>query len=395
MSAAQPVRDRYFDLLRVLAIIRVSVFHFFPYAVLELAFPSMGVMFALAGSLMANSLDRAPVLTVVRGRMRRLLPALWVLAAILVPVMFLVGWERQAPLWHLIAWIVPIANPPASGFGFEAAEVLWYLVTYFWLVLASPLLYRLYRKARLFTVLLPLAVLALVSVHPLWPAEAIEEVGVDLLTFASCWILGFAHRDGTLRRISGRLIGVLAVGCVAGALAWGHSGVKEIPLAYAIYNLGFVLALLRWQPDMSWLARRSGLSSWVSMINARAVTIYLWNNVAIALCYPVGDALEVWRLGSFFEVGYLTIAVALLVNAVLMFGWVEDLAARRRARFLPWPAVPSAPPPTFRSTAKVPNHEPETMPRMVLAAGTAHAETSIFRAPRHAATRRDPRGRGR
>ncbi|HWS38559.1 MAG TPA: acyltransferase [Actinoplanes sp.] len=390
MSAPQPVRDRYFDLLRVLAIIRVSVFHFFPYAILELVFPSMGVMFALAGSLMANSLDRGPALRVVRGRMRRLLPALWVLAAILVPVMFLVGWERNAPLWHLIAWIVPIADPPASGFGFEAAEVLWYLVTYFWLVLASPLVYRLYRRARLVTVLLPLGLLLLVQLHPVWPAEAIEEVGLDLLTFAACWILGFAHRDGTLRRIPGRLVGVLAVACVGVSLAWGQSEIKEIPLAYAVYNLGFVLALLRWQPDMSWLARRRGLNAWVSMINARAVTVYLWNNVAIALCYPVGDALEVWRLGSFFELGYVAIALGLLVDAVLLFGWVEDLAARRRPRFLPWPGTraPAPPPVTVRSTAKVPGHEPPTMPRMVLAANTARAETSIFRAPRHAARTR-------
>ncbi|SDT51834.1 acyltransferase family protein [Actinoplanes derwentensis] len=392
MLEPQPVRDRYFDLLRVLAIIRVSVFHFFPYAVLELAFPSMGVMFALAGSLMANSLNRGSVTSVVRGRMRRLLPALWVLAAILVPVMFLVGWERKAPLWHLIAWIVPIANPPASGFGFEAAEVLWYLVTYFWLVLASPLLYWLYRRARLLTVALPLAVLAVVTVFPIWPAPAIEEVGVDLLTFATCWILGFAHRDGTLRRIPAWLIGVLAVGCVALALAWGHSGVKEIPLAYAVYNAGFVLALLRWKPDMAWLARRRGLSSWVALINARAVTIYLWNNVAIALCYPVGDALEVWRLGRFFEIGYVATALALLADAVLLFGWVEDLAARRRPRFLPWPhSGPTPAAPRVRSTAKVPDHEPPTMPRMVLSANTAHAETTIFRPPRHAAPHHDRR----
>ena len=37
-------RDRYFDTLRTLAIIRVVVFHAFPVAALELVFPSMGVM---------------------------------------------------------------------------------------------------------------------------------------------------------------------------------------------------------------------------------------------------------------------------------------------------------------------------------------------------------------
>ncbi|GIM94947.1 acyltransferase family protein [Paractinoplanes toevensis] len=344
---AQPTRDRYFDLLRVLAIGRVSVFHMFPFVVLELAFPSMGVMFALAGSLMANSLSKQPnPLRVIYGRVRRLLPALWALAAVVVPAMFLVGWENKPPLWHLITWLIPFADPPSSTFGLQAAEVLWYLVTYLWLVLLSPVLLWLYQRARLATVLLPIALMAALTVWPIWPAPAVEEVGTDLLVFAACWIIGFAHRDGTLRRIPAMVVIPVAVACVAGGLYWSHThpdagGLKYIPVAYAFYNVGFVLALLRWSPSMQWLERRPGLTKWVSLINARAVTIYLWNNIAIAFCFAVGDVFEVWRLGRFFEVGYAVIALVLLANAVLMFGWVEDLAARRKPRFLPWPASAS------------------------------------------------------
>ncbi|GAA2632614.1 acyltransferase family protein [Paractinoplanes durhamensis] len=340
---AQPTRDRYFDLLRVLAIVRVSVFHMFPFVVLELAFPSMGVMFALAGSLMANSLMKQPhPLKVIRGRVRRLLPALWVLAAVIVPAMFLVGWEQKPALWHLVTWLVPFADPPSSTFGMQAAEVLWYLVTYLWLVLLSPIMLWMYRRARLVTILLPIAAMAALTVWPIWPADAIEEVVTDVLVFAACWIIGFAHRDGTLRRIPAMVVIPIAAACVGGGLYWSHThpdagGLKYIPVAYAIYNVGFVLALLRWSPSMEWLGRRQGLTKWVSLINSRAVTIYLWNNVAIALCYPVGDALEVWRLGKYFEIGYVAIALGLLCNAVLIFGWVEDLAAKRKPRFLPWP----------------------------------------------------------
>ncbi len=335
-------RDRYFDLLRVLAIVRVSVFHMFPFVVLELAFPSMGVMFALGGSLMANSLMRQGAGRVIFGRVRRLLPALWVLGAVVVPAMFLVGWEQRPALWHLVAWIVPFADPPSSTFGGQAAEVLWYLVTYLWLVALSPVMLWVYRRARLVTIVAP--IVALLAM-PLIPVDAVQEVGTDLLTFAACWMLGFAHRDGSLRRIPGFLVAILGASFVAGGLAWSHmhpdaGGIKYIPIAYAVYNAGFVIVLLRWRPRMEWLIKRTGLDSWVSLINSRAVTIYLWNNVAIALCYPVGDALEVWRFGKYFEVGYVTIALALLANAVLIFGWVEDLAARRRLRFLPWPSRP-------------------------------------------------------
>ena len=133
-------RDRYFDTLRAVAIVRVVLFHAFPVAALELVFPSMGVMFALGGSLMVRSLDRSAS-RAVRNRVRRLLPALWVMALVLVPLMIQRGW-RDRPSWpHLLLWVLPVADPPASEFGYPAAGVLWYLVTYLWLVLLSPLLY--------------------------------------------------------------------------------------------------------------------------------------------------------------------------------------------------------------------------------------------------------------
>lgn len=43
-------RDRYLDLLRAVALVRVVVYHLFGWAWLTILFPSMGVMFALAGS---------------------------------------------------------------------------------------------------------------------------------------------------------------------------------------------------------------------------------------------------------------------------------------------------------------------------------------------------------
>ncbi len=43
-----PVRDRYLDLLRVVALLRVVVYHTFNWAWLTFVFPSMCVMFALS-----------------------------------------------------------------------------------------------------------------------------------------------------------------------------------------------------------------------------------------------------------------------------------------------------------------------------------------------------------
>jgi peptidoglycan/LPS O-acetylase OafA/YrhL len=342
--AVKAGRDRYFDTLRAVAIVRVVAYHAFPYAWLELIFPSMGVMFALGGSLMAVSLDRAAGRAVV-SRIRRLLPALWVMGLILVPLMLHRGWPDH-PSWpQLLLWAVPVANPPSNDFGYPAAGVLWYLVTYLWLVLLSPVLLKLYRRARLATVLAPLAALALLVLR----ADAFENsAGVvleNVLAYASCWVLGMAHREGDLARLRRPLVLAVAGACAAGSLGWALThrdgdGVDLTgrPLAYAIYSIGFVLALLHWSPAMAWLERARPLDGFVSMVNNRAVTIYLWHNVAITLAVAAFDPLKLWRIPSpgLADAADFGIAFALLIMAVLALGWVEDLAARRRPRLSPF-----------------------------------------------------------
>ena len=70
-------RDRYLDLLRAVALVRVVVYHIFGWAWLTLLFPSMGVMFALAGLADGPLAGAARRSASIRGRIRRLLPPLW------------------------------------------------------------------------------------------------------------------------------------------------------------------------------------------------------------------------------------------------------------------------------------------------------------------------------
>jgi peptidoglycan/LPS O-acetylase OafA/YrhL len=153
-----PGRDRYLDLLRALALLRVVVYHLFGWAWLTVLFPSMGVMFALAGSLTARSLDRRSAPGVLRDRLRRLLPPLWAFAAVLLPLLLLAGWTPlHGPgsggitgLAGLLTYLVPLGAPPypehlgsAAGllgttWADDAAGPLWYLRAYLWFVLASP-----------------------------------------------------------------------------------------------------------------------------------------------------------------------------------------------------------------------------------------------------------------
>src|SRR5581483_1498825 len=126
------------------------VYHTFGRAWLTILFPAMGVMFALAGSLMAGSMERQDAKYAVSSRLRRLLPPLWAFGAMAIALMLVAGWsthDAQHPLrWPaLLLWAFPVADPPGSTWGTPLWEVLWYLRAYLWFVLLTPLIMVLYR----------------------------------------------------------------------------------------------------------------------------------------------------------------------------------------------------------------------------------------------------------
>ncbi|APS21279.1 acyltransferase [Streptomyces sp. Tue 6075] len=366
--AARPGRDRYLDLLRTIALLRVVIYHIFGWAWLTILFPSMGVMFALAGSLMARSLGR-PALGVIRGRIRRLLPPMWVFALVVVPMMFALGWQpvKEEGAWWFIklAWYVfPVGAPPfpwSSGdqaglledtWAVQAAGPLWYIRAYLWFVLASPLLLRAFRRLPWATLLAPLGLTAVIGTGLVTiPGETGNALS-DFAVFGSCWILGFAHHDGLFKDVP-RYLTVSVASIVMGFGLWWASGhltadgwdLNDIPLAQATWSLGFCVILLQYAPSWQELpGRLARFDRLVTLANNRAVTIYLWHNLLILATIPLLDLL--WEipyvdahLGSAVEAGYtllMTLLIwPLLALTIVAVGWVEDVAAKRRPRL--WP----------------------------------------------------------
>ncbi|MER6676827.1 acyltransferase [Streptomyces sp. NPDC000983] len=368
----KPGRDRYLDLLRSIALVRVVAYHLFGWAWLTVLFPSMGVMFALAGSLMARSLKR-PAWGVIRGRVRRLLPPLWVFSAVVLTLLFAGGWNptkntEDGPVWALLElfnYIVPIGAPPfpwsigsQSGlledtWAVQAAGVLWYLRAYLWFVIASPLLLWAFRRAPWPTLLAPLALTAVVGTGVVTiPGETGNAV-TDFAVYGGCWVLGFAHQEGLLARIP-RYVAVSASSLVMAFGLWwasNHLGpdgwdLNDIPLAQATWSFGFVVILLIYSP--SWQELPGRLAKWdrlITLSNNRAVTIYLWHNLLIMATVPILDLLyslpfmenerAVAALDSTYLIWMFFLVWPLIALAVLAVGWVEDLAAQRSPRL--WP----------------------------------------------------------
>ncbi|WP_328845806.1 acyltransferase family protein [Streptomyces sp. NBC_00258] len=342
------VRDRYFDTLRAVALVRVVTYHTFGWAWAGMVFPSMGIMFALAGTLMAMSLER-PALKVIRSRIRRLLPPFWFWGFFVVVAMLIHDWM---PGWQIVYWIVPLGDPPGNAWGEQAWEILWYLRTYLWFVLLSPLLLRVFRLAPVTVLVLSLA--PILVVHFLWepPDNRFGSALTDLATFLFCWILGFAHRDGVLQRLKPFAVVVLSLAAIGygGWYAFTHQAetgsydLDDIPLAQAFWSAGFVTLLMyakaHFRIDFAGPARFRRLDRIVTIFNARAVTLYLWHEIALILAVPLID--RFWDVPAFetylplesqwfmFGIGWLLIAVF-----ILLCGWVEDVAAKKKPRLLP------------------------------------------------------------
>lgn len=354
------MRNRYLDLLRAAAIVRVIVYHLFGWPWLSILLPAMGIMFALAGSLTAASLDKRSAGNVIASRLRRLLPPLWALALIAVPAMLYLGWTNEdggdKPLtWKLGLWLLPIGDPPGSEHGIDVWEPLWYIRAYLWFVVMSPLLYLAYKKIGWAAVAAPIVGIAILDKTGFsLPFGRADTAMWDFATYGACWIAGFAHHDGRLARLRPSVVlwASTVLGCAA--LYWlrGHAGedgydLNDVSESQALWSLAFVLLALRWQPDMSWLAKNPVLDGAVNFLNARAVTIYLWHNIAIAAIWPVLTVLALDDLGTLDGPVDLVASLALTLLAVLALGWVEDVAARRRPSL--WPSAarprPSAEPP--------------------------------------------------
>ncbi len=363
-----PVRDRYFDLLRALALFRVVLYHLTGWAWLPLLFPSMGVMFALAGNLMARSLKRPPA-QVIKSRIRRLLPPLWLLGVVGVTGMVLQGWGPDSgghPGWwwlHLTYWILPLSDPPyAEGLpgiqGFigedwaiDLAGPLWYLRAYLWYVLLSPFLLRALRALPLATIAAPIMLsVAFELGYITLPGERIPSALTDFSTFGACWILGMAYQQGILQRLPRYVVPSVAPAVALGGLwyALNHNftmdhDLDSMPLAQALWSCGTVMLLLHVSPSWSEWPRR--LRRWdrpITLLNSRAVTIYLWHNTCILVAATQWDRLwEIdvmwqhfsWLLESPWPV--LVITWVLIGFCVVAFGWAEDLAAKRKPQL--WP----------------------------------------------------------
>jgi peptidoglycan/LPS O-acetylase OafA/YrhL len=326
------MRNRYVDLLRAVAIIRVVTYHTLGFAWLTVAFPAMGLMFALGGSLMAASLDRTGVKAIGR-RMRRIVIPFWVLGVFAVVLMSL--WGGMPHSWRTLLWFFPLGDPPTNERGGFWFSQIWYVRSYLWFIIASPVLLWLFRRWPIPSLAVPFAVLV-----ALWETgHGTGGVIRDFFMYAPAWMLGFAHHDGTLQRISKKVLWplCLVMGGIGLAILFHAPGprgydMNDAPIADTLWSTAFLLVMLNAAPAAMSLGAAEPA---VEAVNRRALTIFLWHEAAITFVRMVGVWAGITLVGGYHGFIQLALVAALVVLTVLAFGWVEDLAARRRPQLIP------------------------------------------------------------
>ena len=349
-----PARLAMLDLMRTVALLRVVAFHVTGIDALSLV-ASMPVMFFVAGALYARSMQTRSAAVVVRDRFRRILPALWAYATFLVALYASKG--LLSPTWgdvagpdgsiaqlgihHTLQLFLPfigLSSPVGPGLADQAVywtwNPLWYLHTHLFLSLLGVIYLRCYNRWFRATVGVVAAV---------WVLDALGSGGTaNSFTFSVFFIAGFAFTDGRLLGIARRNVrlAVPVLGVLGVLLVPFGSGLAINQWAPALLCIGamWVAASLGWRELLEQVSLGAVFRPLISFVNRRALTIYLWSLLGVYLSrtwFPVrGGLLQL----SGIAIASLGLTTGVVLACCVLFGWIEDVSARRPAEW--WPGHP-------------------------------------------------------
>lgn len=346
-SADQSGRDLFLDAVRAVAVVRVVTWHAYGWAPITWVVAAVPAMFFVSGHLLARSFARRSPRVVVADRLRRLLVPFWFFGLVSWLVMAAARHlehtpETALPWRSLVWWVVPLNDPRGSVWESGwLSQPLWYVRCLLWLLLLSPALYALARRAprALMGGLVAVTLaLELVYRHVTWHDARLPDLlwrAGDVTLYAVFLVLGFWHAGtaGIARRRAA--FAALAAVPLAIAVAFAANPQDDVVnnshMLHLVVGGGWLAAALALREPIARLAARPGVRVAVRGIGRRSLSIYLWHTAAVITTWhllvrlaPLSRGVHSLLLGAGTAVG--TIAIVTLV------GPVEDLAARRTSR---------------------------------------------------------------
>lgn len=349
-AACAPVRDRYLESLAVLALGGLVLQQVGGWAGLPLVIPSMPLLFALTGMAVAQGLRGAPLNAwpvLARSTLHLVLP-LWGLALVAGPLASRAsaapvagGAAPEAQGTSLLLWFLPVIydDGGAAAPGWAVPQA--FVSTSLWLVLLSPAMRWLFHRWPLRTLAVPLVSLLAATLSVWTPAGGTGDELLGLVTFAPCWLLGFALADNRIRMIPASRVGagvlvLLGLGVfVASAYPGTARDIAAVPPAQALWGTAVALLLFRLRPARTVLNLPPWADHLLGVLGARTLTAFLWTAPAVWLAGALIDAVPFSRswgtVSGVGQVQLLALSVLLVMAAVQLFGWIEGLVTGRDA----------------------------------------------------------------
>lgn len=330
-------RDPALDLLRSVALARIVLWHLFARTWLTW-FASIPLMFFVAGTLLERP---GPHLAFLARRLRRLLLPVWVygLGVGAAGLWFADAHLTRRAVLRSLTWVLPLVDPVSTGWdGGWLSNHLWYLRTYLWILLLTPLLVRAARRVRWAATGAALTVIGLeLAAHHHVPTVGSGSVRVlvgDTIVYGFFALLGirYARRGpGFDLRLRPRTLALMSVlfACAAGLyVAWQglpSEGVNGSYPAIALVGCAWIAAVGAMEQPIRRLAARPRVKGVTAAISSRSLTVYLWHPACIVIARRL-----VHVPGPAGSVLLVAVTSLLVLLAVWWLGWVESVAANRR-----------------------------------------------------------------
>lgn len=344
--AATRPRDGFLDLVRSVSIVRVIGIHlvgrsgFWFWPAPTYVMPGMPVVFFVSGALVRRSLRtvdgvRRSAFDYWRKTLRRLLLPYWAYYAVVTLLSVLADGEHTSSYWtvrydDVLLGATGLVVPEASLAMRRHTGHLWFMSAFLVLTIAAPMLVRIFERFRGLVMVIPLSFFAWVE----WRIAGGDDVRAEvdkLATFAVPYVAGFWYTEDSFRRIPRAAWIAAGAAFAAGAYfydgvrpgAVNASGVKQLLVGGAWFAISLAAA-----PQLRGVAER--FRSVIDRVSRRTFTIFLWGWTTSVFAWDRASEMtdDVWVRRSI----YWALALGFLAAAVLLFGWVEDVAAGRRVR---------------------------------------------------------------
>ncbi len=333
-------RSIYLDALRAVALCRVVVFHAFSAQWITL-FTAMPMMFFIAGSLYAASLERRRSLLVIRDRYRRILFPYWLYIAIMIGLWASLGVLGEITPFNWVGILFPVLSPggpqgPGLDTPLELTWIaLWYLQFHLILSLVGPWLRRAQQRH---------ATAMWITLGTLFGLSIVAGIGLAVVVFyVACWVLGYHQHDGHLETVVQRRwppivavtgpLGLVLFLAFEGSVEWSGVALRLASVGAALLGVFWLTLAMGLRPRLEPLLHGFRTRSTVHWFSQRSLTIYMWHLVAIYA------AVTLELPGTSSPAGVLAWTIVLTVAVVPVVGWAEDIAARRRP--ILWPRLPA------------------------------------------------------